>query len=151
MGINTLDRRQKNVFGFEVTGKLTPEELQEFLPNMEMAVIEANNRLRLLIDVTEMQGADIKSEWEIFEFLKKHMQGIELIAIVGAHSWTKVMSEILAGSVFVEAETRYFKPDEIDDAWTWLVNAAHPQHIPVRKVINSDKGLFTKYGSPDYI
>ena len=151
MGINELDRRQKNVFGFEVIGKLTPEELQEFLPNMETAVIEANKRLRLLINVTQMQGANIKSEWEIFEFLKKHMQDIELIAIVGAHSWTKVMSEILAESIFVEAETRYFKPDEIDHAWTWLLNAAHPQHIPVRKVINSDKGLFTKYGSLGYI
>ena len=118
---------------------------------MEAAVLKASKRLRLLINVTQMQGANIKSEWEIFEFLKKHMQDIEYIAIVGAHSWTKIMSEILAGSVFVEAETRYFKPDEIDHAWAWLVNAAHPQHIPIRKVINSDKGLFTKYSSPDYI
>ena len=151
MGINALDHRQKNVFGFEVTGKLTPEELQKFLPNMKTAVLEAKKKLRLLINVTEMQGANIKSEWEIFEFLKKHMRDIELIAIVGAHSWTKVMSEILAESIFVEAETRYFKPDEIDYAWTWLLTAAHPQHIPVRKVIYSDKGLFTKYSSPDYV
>jgi len=151
MGINALDQRQKNVFGFEVTGKLTPEELQEFLPAMETAVLEADKRLRLLIDVTEMKGANIKSEWEVFGFLKKHIQDVEFIAIIGAHSWTKVMSEILAESIFVEAETRYFKPDEIDHAWTWVLNAAHPQHIPVRKVINSNKGLFTKYGSPDYI
>ena len=118
---------------------------------MEAAVLEANKSLRLLINVTRMQGANIKSEWEIFEFLKKHMQDIEFIAIVGAHSWTKVMSEILAESIFVEAETRYFKPEEVDHAWTWLINSAHPLHIPVRKVINSDKGLFTKYGSPGYI
>jgi len=151
MGINTLDQRQGNVFGFEVAGKLTPQELEEFLPNLETAVIEANNRLRLLIDVTKMESADVKSEWEAFEFLKKHIQDIEYIAIIGAHSWTKVMSEVLAGSIFVEAETRYFKTDEMEHAWTWLINAAHPNHIPIRKVINSNKGLFTKYGSPDYI
>ena len=151
MSIKTLDPGQKNLFGFEVTGKLTPKEVQEFLPNMEKAVLEANKKLRLLINVTEMQGANIKSEWEVFEFLKKHMRDIELIAIVGAHSWAKVMSEILAESVFVEAETRYFKPNEKDDAFTWLVNAAHPKHIPVRRVIDSDKGLLTKYSSPDYI
>ncbi len=151
MGINALERRQRNVFGFEVTGKLTPGEQQEFLPNIETAIDESKKKIRLLINVTEMQGANIKSEWEIFEFLKKHMEDVELIAIVGAHSWTKVMSEILAESVFVEAETRYFKPDEIDGAWTWLLNAAHPKNIPVRRVIDSDKGLFTKYGSPDYI
>ncbi len=151
MGINTLEQRQANVFGFEITDKLTPEQLQEFLPLLERAVIDANNRLRLLIGVTKMKGADIKSEWEIFEFLKQHIQSLEYIAIIGAHSWTKVMSEVLAGSIFVEAETRYFKTDEIDHAWEWLVNAAHPNHIPIRKVISSNKGLFTKYGSPDYI
>jgi len=151
MSITTLDHGGKNVFGFEVSGKLTPKEVQEFIPNIETAVGEANKKLRLLINVSEMHGANIKSEWEIFEFLKKHMRDIELIAIVGAHSWTKVMSEILAESVFVEAETRYFKPAEMDNAWTWLVNAAHPKHIPVRRVIDSDKGLFTKYSSPDYI
>jgi len=151
MGIQALDRRQKNVFGFEVTGKLTPEELQEFLPTMETAILEAKKKLRLLINVTKMRGANIKSEWEIFEFLKKHIQDIELIAIVGSHSWSKVMSLIFGESVFTETDTRYFKSDEIDHVWTWLLTAAHPQHIPVRKVIYSNKGLFTKYSSPDYI
>jgi hypothetical protein len=151
MSIAALESGQKNVFGFQVTGKLSPRELAEFLPQMEAAVLRSQKKLRLLIDVTEMQGANVKSEWEMFEFLKKHMRDIEFIAIVGAHSWTKIMSEILADSVFVEAETRYFKPEEIDDAWMWLLNAAHPKHIPVRRVIDSDKGLFTKYGSADYI
>jgi hypothetical protein len=118
---------------------------------METAVRTAKKKLRLLIDVTEMQGADIKSEWEVFELLKKHMEDIEYIAIVGAHSWTKVMSEILSGSIFTNAETLYFKPDEIEAAWNWIFNAAHQENIPVRRVINSDKGLFTGHGSPDYI
>jgi len=151
MTIKAYNPGPKIMFGFEVTGKLTPKEVQEFLPQMEEAVKAAGKKLRLLINVTEMTGANIKAEWEIFEFLKKHMQDIEYIAIVGAHSWTKVMSEILAESVFTEAMTLYFKPGEIDHAWNWLETAAHPKHIPVRRVIRSDKGLFTKYGSPDYI
>jgi hypothetical protein len=151
MAIKLLDRGGNNIFGFKVTGKLTAEELQEFLPHMETAVHTAKKKLRILIDVTEMQGADIKSEWEVFELLKKHMEDIEYIAIVGAHSWTKVMSEILSGSIFVNAETLYFKPEEIEAAWNWIFNAAHTENIPVRRVINSSKGLFTSQGSPDYI
>ena len=151
MGINVLNRSGNSIFGFEVKGKLTPQELQEFLPTMEEAVRTAKKKVRLLINVTEMQGANIKAEWEVFEFLKKHMEDIEYIAIVGSHSWTKVMSEILSESIFVEAETCYFKPNELEEAWSWIFNAAHPQNIPVRRVINSDKGLFTKFGSPDYI
>lgn len=151
MPIDKIERGGGNVFGFEVKGKLTSEELQTFLPNIENAINHSKKKLRLLINVTEMEGANTKSEWEIFEFLKKHMEDIELIAIVGAHSWSKVMSEILTGSIFVEAETLYFKSNELEAAWSWLFNAAHSGNVPVRRVINSNKGLFTKYSSPDYI
>ncbi len=151
MGIQKIHHEHTSIFGFEITGKLTTEEIEEFLPEMEKAVEEAKKKLRLLVDVTKMQGANIKSEWEIFEFLKKHIKDIQLIAIVGAHSWTKVMSEILAESIFVEALTLYFKPEEIKHAWKWLTTAPPPKHIQVRRYVDSDKGLLTKYSSPDYI
>ncbi|MFC1548820.1 STAS/SEC14 domain-containing protein [Candidatus Omnitrophota bacterium] len=151
MGIQKIHHEHTSVFGMEIAGKLTTEEIEEFLPEMEKAVEEAKGKLRLLVDVTKMEGANIKSEWEIFEFLKKHIKDIQLIAIVGAHSWTKVMSEILAESVFVEAPTLYFKPEEIEHAWKWLTTAPPPKHAQVRRYVESDKGLFTKYSSPDYI
>ncbi len=151
MTIEKYEPTHDNVLGFSIEGKLTKEDIQDFLPEMEEAVKKAHKKLRLLVDVNEMHGANMKSEWELFEFLKHHMEDIEYIAVVGAHSWNKVMSEILSESVFIMAETRYFKIKEIDDAWTWLNTSDHPSHIPVRRVISSDKGLFTKYGSPDYI
>jgi len=151
MEIQKIQHENTSVFGLEIIGKLTTNEIEEFLPEMEKAVQEAQGKLRLLVDVTKMEGANIKSEWEIFEFLKKHIKDIQLIAIVGAHSWTKVMSEILAESVFVEAPTVYFKPEEIEKAWNWLTTAPPPKHVRVRRYIDSDKGLFTKYSSPDYI
>lgn len=151
MSVERYETKNPSILGFSVDGKFTTEDIQGFLPEMEEAIRQANNKLRLLIDVNQMHGANVKSEWELFEFLKNHVKGIEYIAIVGAHSWTKVMSEILADSVFIMAETHYFKAEEIDDAWAWLNTAAHPKHIPVRRVISSDKGLFTKYASPDYI
>ena len=140
MGIQKIHHEHTSVFGFGITGKLTTEEIEEFLPEMEKATKEAKKKLRLLVDVTRMQGAKIKSEWEIFEFLRKHIKDIQLIAVVGAHSWTKVMSEILAESIFVEAPTVYFKPEEIEDAWKWLTIAPPPKHIRVRRYIDSDKG-----------
>ena len=151
MGLQRLHHKHTSVFGFAITGKLTAKDIEEFLPEMDKAVKDANKTLRLLVDVTKMQGANIKSEWEIFEFLKKHLKDIQLIAIVGAHSWTKVMSEILAESIFVEAPTVYFKPDEIEHAWMWLNSAPTPEHTQVRRFVDSDKGLFTRYSSPDYM
>lgn len=151
MGIQKIHHEHTNVFGFEISGKLTKIEIEEFLPEMEKAVKEAKGGLRLLVDVTKMHGADLRSEWDIFEFLRKHIKDIQLIAIIGAHSWTKVMSEILVESVFVEAPTLYFKPDEIEAAWKWLTTAPRPVHVHLKRYVESDKGLFTKYSSPDYI
>lgn len=151
MGVRKLDHEHTTIFGFAITGKLTTQEIEGFLPEMEQAIARSKKKLRLLIDVSDMHGANIKSEWDIFEFLKKHFKDIEYIAIVGSHSWTKVMSAILVESIFVEVETRYFKSDEIDSAWEWLIKSVHPLHIPVRRVIYNDSGLFTKYGSPGYI
>ena len=105
MAIAKMYHDNTSAFGMGITGKLTVSEIEEFLPEMETAVAESKNKLRLLIDVQEMDSANMKSEWEIFEFLKHHVKDIEYIAIVGAHSWTKVMSEILADSVFIMAET----------------------------------------------
>ena len=151
MGIKKLQHEHTSVLGFEIDGKLATGEVEEFLPHLEQAIKDANGKLRLLVDVTKMEGANIKSEWEIFEFLKKHIKGIQFIAVVGAHSWTKVMSEILAESVFVDAPTLYYKPEEIETASKCLTTVEPPQHVQPRRYIDSDKGLFTKYGSPDYI
>jgi len=151
MGIQRIRHENTNVFGIEIAGKLAAKEIEEFLPEMESAVKDMDGRLRLLLDVTKMQGVNIKSEWEIFEFLRKHIKDIQLIGIVGAHSWAKVMSEILAESIFVEAPTLYFKPEEIEEAWVFLTKAPPPQYVRVRRYVKSDKGLFTKHSSPDYI
>lgn len=151
MSIKKIQHEHTSVFGFEIDGKLTTSEMEEFLPNLEQAVKDANGKLRLLVDVTKMESANIKSEWEIFEFFKKHIKDIQYIAIVGAHSWTKVMSEIISESVFVEAPTVYFKPEEIENAWKSLTMAQPPKHTHPVRYIDSEKGLFTKYSSPDYI
>lgn len=151
MSIQKIFHEHTSVFGFEIIGKLKKDEVETFLPEMEKAVKDNYKNLRLLIDVTKMEGADIKSEWEIFEFLKEHIKDIQLIAIVGAHSWTKIMSEILVESIFVEAPALYFRAEEIEQAWKWLTTAQPPRHVKVARYIHSEKGLFTKYGSPDYI
>lgn len=151
MGIKRLRHENTNVFGIELEGKVHTNEIEAFAPEIEAAVQETRGRLRLLVDITKMHGADIKSEWDIFEFLREHIKDIQLIAIVGAHSWEKIMSEIVTGSVFVEAPTLYFQPEQIEEAWQFLMKAPTPKYFPARKYIDSDKGLFTKYTSPDYI
>jgi hypothetical protein len=151
MPINTLDLASPHLFGFSVEGKLTADDVKSILPELEKAIKLANKKLRLLVQLTDMENAKLKSELEVFSFLKHHVGEIELIAIVGAHSWSKVMCEALSSSIFVLADSHYFKSNELEGALEWLRTAAHPSHIPVRKVIDSPDGLFTKYASADFM
>ncbi|MDP8264629.1 MAG: STAS/SEC14 domain-containing protein [Candidatus Aceula lacicola] len=151
MSIKRIHHENTNVFGFEIIEKLTTNEIDNFLPSMEKAIEDSNGKLRLLINVTKMKNADIKSEWETFEFLRKHVHDIQIIAIVGAHSWEKVMSEIISESIFAETPTLYFKPEDIENAWGFLMKAPPPKYVHVSKYVESNKGLFTKHGSPHYI
>lgn len=151
MGIQRIRHENTNVFGFKVIDKLSTEDIEDFLPEIENAIRDTNGKIRLLIDLTQMHGADIKSEWDIFEFLRTHVHDIQLIAIVGAHSWEKIMSEIVSGSIFVEAPTLYFTAENIENAWQFLMKAPPPQHVRLQKYVQSNKGLFTSHGSPNYI
>jgi len=150
MPISIHNQISNRIFGFSVEGKLNADEFQSIVPQIEEAIKLAKKKLRLLVQVTDMDDAHLKSEWEAFSFLQHHVTDIELIAIVGAHGWTKIMSEVLSSSMFVQADTRYFKAEELEDATKWLQTAAHPSHIPERRVMDSPDGLFTKYGSPNY-
>ena len=151
MPIQKIDQNFPNIFGIEVDGKVSGAEVDAFVPQVAEAVKQGSNKLRLLIDVTKMHGANVKAEWEMFDFLKHHIDDVEFIAVVGAHSWVKFMSEIFSESIFNKAETLYFESKDIEHAWEWLQKAMHPKNQPVRRFIDSDKGLFTKYSSPDYI
>jgi DNA topoisomerase VI subunit B len=151
MPFNIIDQANTHIFGFSVSGKLTSEDVQSITTHLEAAIKLAKKKLRLFVQATEMENAELKSQWEIFSFLKHHVMDLELIAIVGAHGWEKTMSEVLSSSIFVLADTRYFEKDEAEGAMQWLRTAEHPSHIPERRVIDSSKGLFTKHGSPNFM
>ncbi|MDD4202593.1 MAG: STAS/SEC14 domain-containing protein [Candidatus Omnitrophica bacterium] len=151
MPIKKIEQNYPNVFGMDFEGKVSPQEIDEFLPQLEAAINKADHKLRLLVDVCKVKGMHIRADWEMFEFLKHHVHDIEFIAIVGAHSLDKLMSEIFSESVFNEAETLYFEEKDIEHAWQWIQKASHPKNQPVRRYVDSDKGLFTKYSSPNYM
>jgi hypothetical protein len=53
--------------------------------------------------------------------------------------------------VFVEALTLYFDAKDLEHAWEFLMKAPTPRHIVPKRYIESNKGLFTKHGSPNYL
>ena len=112
--IEKLKESGGKAFGFKVTGRVTADEVKAFEPQIEMAIGDRGKRtIGILADLSAMTGAEWAARWEEIKFLSKYAEHIERVAIVGAHKWENVKAEILAGTVLVQAETRYYHGPEI--------------------------------------
>jgi hypothetical protein len=119
--IERLKESEGRAFGFRIAGRVTAEEVEAFVPQIEFAIRERGKRpIGLLADLSAMRGAEWKARWEEIRFLAKYAEHIERVAVVGAGRWEDVKAEVLAGTVLVQAETRYYPTSEIQHAWHWV-------------------------------
>jgi hypothetical protein len=119
--IERLKESGEKGFGFKVTGRVTAAEVEAFLPQVEFAIKDRGRRtIGILADLSAMTGAEWKARWDEIRFLSKYAEHIERVAVVGAGKWEDVKAEILAGTVLIQAETRYYPSSEILHAWHWV-------------------------------
>ena len=147
-GIVTMIERLKETsgwaLGFTVKGKVTQEDVKAFEPQLKFAIDERKKRpLGILADITEMDGVDLAARWEELRFLHKYSDHIARVALVGARPWEEVVSTLVGGTVLLAAETHYFHPDEIQQAWVWVKTAKHANDIPVRPIYQG--GIWRDY------
>jgi hypothetical protein len=131
-------------FGFKVTGKVTEADVKAFEPQLKFAIDERKKRpLGILADVTEMDSVDLAARWEELRFLHKYSDHIARVALVGAKKWEEVVSTFIGGTVLFTAETHYFHPAEIQQAWLWVKTAKHADDVPVRPIYQG--GIWRDY------
>lgn len=146
--IEKLRESGDKAFGFKVSGKLTADELKAFEPQIEMAIADCGKRtIGILADLSAAEGAEWAARWEELRFLNKFADHIERIAVVGARPWEDLKAEILAGTVLVRAETRYYPSPKILHAWHWVKTGDAGQAPGVRIV--PKEGLMKGY-VPEY-
>ena len=99
---------------------MTAEELEAFEPQLEQAIARRGNRtIGILADLSAMEGIEWAARWEEIRFIGRHAEHIERVAVVGAGKWESVKAQILAGTVLIQAETRYYPDADILHAWHW--------------------------------
>jgi SpoIIAA-like len=119
--IERLKESGDKAFGFKVAGRVTAAEVEAFLPQLEFAIKDRGKRtLGILADLSAMKGAEWKARWDEIKFLSKYSDHIARVAVVGAGKWEDVKAEILAGTVLIQAETRYYPGADILHAWHWV-------------------------------
>ena len=114
----TFNETEKGQFiDLTVTGKLTKEDYQHFVPRIEKDIQE-NGKVRILFQMKDFHGWKAAALWEDIKFDWKHFSDIERLAMVGDKQWEKGMSVFC--KPFTTAKIRFFNPDEIEQAKSWL-------------------------------
>jgi len=114
-GLETISAGR--VLEVRVTGKLTKEAYQKFVPAVD-AQIKEYGKLRILFVMQDFHGWTAGAMWEDLKFDLKHWKDIERLAIVGDKKWEKGMAAFC--KPFTKASIRYFDAAQIDEAREWL-------------------------------
>jgi hypothetical protein len=100
-----------------VSGKLSHEDYEHFLPKVEEMVNE-HGKICVLFDMVDFHGWEPSALWDDAKFAFKHFCDIERIAMVGERKWEQAMSAFCRP--FTTAEVRYFDWSQLQEAWAWL-------------------------------
>lgn len=106
-----------NMLEVNVTGKLTKDFYEEFIPAVERQIAE-HGKLRILFTMHDFHGWTAGALWEDIKFDVKHWRHIERLAMVGEKRWQKGMATFC--KPFTTAKIKYFDHSQADEAKTWL-------------------------------
>ena len=112
-----LDDSTGNTVGIQVKGILTQDDYSVLIPYFENLIIECGP-LNLLCDMTGFDGMEIEAFWEDFNFGIRHLRDFKRMAIIGDQRWLHWFTTVIRP--FVKTEMKYFPPEELIDAWTWV-------------------------------
>ena len=115
--IQQIHVQEDNIVAFRLSGKLSHADYQAFLPRLE-ELIKAHGRISLLLELADFHGWDLDAARDDFRFGMRHQDGFERIAIVGRGALQHWMA--LMAKPFTSAGVRFFKQDQLGEAWDWL-------------------------------
>lgn len=100
----------------KIAGKLTHEDYEVMVPMLESAIEGIKHpEITALIDITELEGWEMRAAWDDLKLGLKHGREFKKIAIIGSKTWLKAASTI--GSWFIAGEMKYFEDDAAAVEW----------------------------------
>ncbi|RCS50548.1 STAS/SEC14 domain-containing protein [Bremerella cremea] len=101
-----------------ISGKLTAEDYEKFVPEVEKQIAEFG-KLRLLVELHDFHGWTLAAVWDDINFDMKHWNDIKRLAIVGESKWEAGMAVFC--KPFTGAKVKYFDHSKLEQAKKWLV------------------------------
>jgi hypothetical protein len=105
------------ILAVKLTGKLTKEDYEQLLPEVERLVKE-HGKLRMLVQMRDFHGWTAGALWQDIKFDLKHFRDIERLALVGEKAWESGMAVFC--KPFTTATIRYFDESDTAQAEAWI-------------------------------
>ena len=140
-----------NTIAVRASGKLTHEDYQNFLPQLEEQIKEFG-KVSMLFEFDNFTGWELEAAKDDFKFGMKHLAGFERIAMVGDKAWEHWMA-LMAKPFLLSGKVRYFNRENLQDAWDWLrekqeFEKAAEQLQPYKNIVVAvDFSLYSKHAS----
>lgn len=115
--LKKLDQSSGNVLGYRVIGTITRDDYAVLKEEVD-AVILQESSIRMLLDLEEFKGEEMKAWGADLKFGHDYRKKITRMAIVGDKKWQEWIAAI--ADPFYAQEAEFFTLDEREDAWEWL-------------------------------
>jgi hypothetical protein len=120
MALELTQEQGGKVFAVRISGRLTAEDYERFVPEVE-AAIRQHGKIRVLLELHDFHGWDAGALWQDIKFDLHHFRDIERLAIVGETRWQEGMATFC--KPFTTAAIRYFTHDQLAEARAWIAAA----------------------------
>lgn len=115
--IAKLERSAADRFGLAVDGRVSVEQFDVFVPEME-DLIRQYGKIKILFVIKSMAGYGFKEFAADIKFAVRHWSDVSKVALVSDMKWMEIGTKI--DNLFTRWEERYFPLDELEAAWTWI-------------------------------
>lgn len=115
--IRILDDSEKNLIALKASGEIKEEDYDVLVPYLEEK-IDSFGKLRLYLEISDLDGMEVKAMWKDLKFDARHLNDFKKIAVVGDESWEKGLTE--ASRLISSAETKFFDTQDRAAALAWV-------------------------------
>jgi hypothetical protein len=117
MAVETREDTGGKVLEVRASGKLSREDYERFVPEVERLIGE-HGKVRILFDMHDFHGWTAGALWQDTRFAWRHFRDVERLAVVGEKAWQHGMA--VACRPFTTARVRYFDRSKASQAEAWI-------------------------------
>ena len=108
------------VVALKIDGEFTTEDMKTLIDRFQ-SIVDRGEKVLLFLDMQGYDGWELGVATEKLKNLGMLWKAFDRYAIVGDRRWMEVWVKIV--DPLTPQEIKHFTPNQVDDAWKWLLAA----------------------------